>query len=97
MINMNYRSRELVEAAVFVYGQMCLLFLLYNYLGMGTLIRIRNVCLSYWKSGVVSFSRTLDEKSGYMVFPKFILKKMWSYVVFPGAILKKYVVILRKC
>ena len=55
MINMNYRSRELVGANV------CTLFNIY--LAMGTLIRIRNVCFSYYrKSEVDSYFQDIEWK-----------------------------------
>ena len=56
MINMNYRSRELVKTVVFVCvgANVCTLLIQLPCYGY-TLIRIRNVCLSYWKSRVVSF------------------------------------------
>ena len=71
---------------------------------MSTLIRIRSVCFSYRKSGVVLFFQDIDwkkvelyrfsrilngKKWSYMVFSGIILKKIWSYVVFPRVILKK--------
>ena len=61
------------------------------YLAMGTLTRIRNVCFSYKKSGVVSFSQDIEwKKVSYMVFSGIILKKTWSYEIFPGVILEKW-------
>ena len=59
---MNYRSRELKEAVVFVCRYKCVYSFEYSYNPMGTLIRIRNVCLSYWKRGVVSFFQDIEWK-----------------------------------
>ena len=71
MLNMNYSSRELVEANI------CILFLIHLPC-YGTLIRIRNVCFSYKKSGVVSF------------FPRILNGKKWSYMVFRELSLTKF-------
>ena len=54
MINMNYRSRELVEANVCTLSNTTIL------IAMGTLIRIKKVCFSYRKSTVVSFFQDIE-------------------------------------
>ena len=47
------------------------------------------VCLSYWKSGVISFFQDIEQKSGsYIVFPGFILKKV-GLCDFSGSYSKK--------
>ena len=55
------------------------------------------VCLSYWKSGVISFFQDIEQKSGsYIVFSGFILKKV-ELCDFSGSYSKKmeiYIVIL---
>ena len=60
-------------------GKLCTLFN-YTYLAMGILIRIRNVCFSYRKSGVVSFFQNIEWKKVELY--DFFGNYLWSYVVF---------------
>ena len=97
MINISYWSRQLVGANV--------LFLLHLSYYEYTFIRIRNVCFSYRKSGVVGivFPGYWMEKSGVTCFFENILKKCgivwffrelffkkWRYVNIPGKCWKKW-------
>ena len=80
-------SWELVEANTFTLSNTAT-FLIPCY--MGTLIKIRNVCLSYWKSGVLPFFQDIGRKKMelYGFFGNYSLKKC-GVIWFFGSYSKK--------
>ena len=92
-------SWELVGANAFTLSNTAT-FLIPCY--MGTLIKIRNVCLSYWKSGVLPFFQNIGRKKMelYGFFGNYSLKelygffgsysKKWEIHGYSGKMLKKW-------